>query len=99
MSVFVNRNINGKWNKVEVSDDEIMVVEKALVKKNAEIAAKTIQYLPGLIQKNLPEGHRVDSATIQTLIPIFVDRMTTPLHYAIENFVDQKLHNASVNSL
>ena len=99
MSVFVNRNIDGKWKKIEVTDAEVIAVEKALVKRNAEIAAKTIQYVPGLIQKNLPEGFKVDPSILQAILPIFVDRLTSPLHFAIENFVDQKLHTDATHAL
>lgn len=101
MSVFVNRNIKGKWIKIEVTDDEVALVEKTNFKKNVAMAARVVKYFPGLLSKQLGEdgkGVSVDKAVMDALIPVFTDKMTTPLHFAIENFVDEKLSKTAESS-
>ena len=90
MSVFANRNINGKWVKVEVTDPEIIEIEKNNFKKNIEVAKKCLKHVPSQL-KDL----NLVPTIMERIIPIFIEKMSTPLHYAIENYVDEKLSKDS----
>lgn len=92
MSVFVNRNINGKWQKIEVSDTEVAAIEKTHFLKNVDIAKKIVDHLPKKLSGT-------DPLVINALIPVLVEKMASPLYYAIENFVDSKLTKETVDSL
>jgi len=84
MPVFLNRNINGSWRKIEVTEDETKLLEKQLFLEAVEKVAKCRENLPKKIQ-NLNPG-LLDQLTV-----LLVEKMVSPLHYMIENYVDEKL--------
>ena len=91
MPVYVNRNINNKWTKVEVTDAEVDEIAIANFKRNVEIARNVLTVLPKKLKK-IEEGQTPPSdALIEKLISVFVKNMITPLHFSIENWVDAKL--------
>ena len=90
MSVFVNRNIENRWTKVEVTDAELAAIEKANFKANTKIAVNVMTYFPSLIEKASP-GAKFDPTVVAALIPVMVGSMMMPMHWAIENYVDGEL--------
>ena len=99
MSVFVRRCIGKDWKTIEVTDVEVAAVEKTNFQANVKIAQNVAQYLPTLLKKGLPAHFNLSEDVVKALIPVFVEKMATPLHFSIENYVDATLAKDTVNSL
>lgn len=100
MSVFFKKNVGNVWTLIEVSDAEVAAIEKSNFQANVRIAANVARYLPSLLQKQLgaESKDKFDPEVVKALIPVFVDKMTTPIRYAIENYVDSNLAKETTKS-
>lgn len=86
MPIYVRRNIKNKWVTIEVSDEEI----EKLKEHNLQHNLKMLDYVIKNTQDYFANNPLIGSS--DSFISILVDRLTTPLHYMIENYVDHKLN-------
>lgn len=98
MSQYCNRNVRGKWEKIEVTDAEVAEVTKRNFIYNMNTAIECVVNVRSAMEKSArlkgvaPVSHElVDSITLA-----ITEKMLKPLHYDIENYVDEKLDKGNV---
>ena len=82
MPVYVNRNVKGNWKKVEVSDAEVSTIRKINFESNLKMCKMVLKKV------NDDVDLKKHPSMLKEIATLLCDRMTTPLHYAIENHVD-----------
>ena len=92
MSVYVNRNVKNRWEKIEVTDAEIADITKRNFVANMNIAIDCVAN----VRKAMPaskrlEGQNLSAELIDGVALALIEKMTKPLHYDVENYVDEKL--------
>jgi hypothetical protein len=99
MSTYVNRNVRGRWEKVEVTDAEVAEVTKRNFIANMNTAIECIINVRKSIQSSSrlkDEQITVPLDTQEQIALALIEKMTKPLHYDIENYVDEKLFGKEV---
>ena len=94
MSVWVNRNLGGKWQKVEVEGSEVLAVFKENYDRNLGMVKNIVKAVKRDLN-DFPKEQKLSFGTVERLAVLLAEKNVTPLHYAIENFVDSKLANGA----
>lgn len=84
--VFINRNIDGKWQKVEITSSEVRGLTSKCYSQNLRLVKRCLESFD-----KLDFLKSRDQELKNSLLCLLVEKMTTPLHYFIENYVDDKL--------
>jgi hypothetical protein len=92
MARFVNRNVRNKWEKICVDDPELVEITKKNFLANMSMVIKCIKNVPKILKTSKElEGVEVTQPMIENAIAVLSDRMTTPLIYDVETYVDEML--------
>ena len=98
MPAYVNRNVRGKWERIEILDLEIAEVAKHNFIANMKTVIQCIKSIPKLLASSKElEGVTVTQPMIENAIKVVSDKMTTPLYFSVEAYVDEQLAKKTEN--
>lgn len=92
MGVYILRNIKNRWERIEVTNDEVAEITKNNFLSNMAIVIRCIKNVPKILASSKElEGTEITKPMIENAINVLSEKMTKPLHYDIENYVDDQL--------
>lgn len=92
MSVYLRKMVGTRWKTIQVSDEEVENITKDYFRKNLVLMERCILNVNLMCEKSekLKSAQLTHEMRDKMAISL-MDKMVSPLHYAIENYVEDNL--------
>ena len=92
MPVYFRKMVGTRWKTIEVTDAEIETVTREYFLSNLGLMERCLLNVSKMVEKSEKlKSLQLSTETRDKLAISLIDKMVTPLHFAIENYVENKL--------